>query len=154
MGKKTCKTCGFLNPTQPVCQVFGHQVDPTADFCSKHNNQIIYCVRCGRPVIDSFLIEVKENQYEHFCDDCRLSFSTCTNCVKANICDFETNPSTLPKVVQKQIRQGNMIMMTQIRNPERIAITCQNGCPCFDAEKGCLKQFNMKCEAYDEVYNH
>ena len=63
-------------------------------------------------------------------------------------CSFENDPSPLPKIVQKQVRQGNMTAITQVRNPERIEITCKKDCPCYDPEFECLRQFGTcgKCE--------
>lgn len=38
-------------------------------------------------------------------------------------------------------------MTTQVKNPDRIRITCQTGCPCFSDENGCLREFNH-CGSY------
>lgn len=69
-------------------------------------------------------------------------------CEFAKTCDFETNPSTMPKIVQKVIQQGNMQMATQVRNPEREKITCAAGCKCYNETYGCSRQDNL-CINYD-----
>ena len=117
---KTCETCGFRDLKNSVCQVFGHAINPKDD-----------------------------GTFGFYCKECVAAFSTCETCKHATECDFETNPSSLPKVVQKQIRQGNMMTVTQIKNPDRIEITCKNGCLCYDTENGCRKQFNLKCDKYE-----
>ena len=74
-------------------------------------------------------------------------------CKEAHICDFETNSSSLPKQVQQTSRQGNMVMQTVVKNPERIRITCEKGCKCWSDEFGCLKQ-NGICSNYEEVISN
>ena len=81
------------------------------------------------------------------CEDCLNATGTCRMCEFAKTCDFETNPSPLPKVVQKVIQQGNMQMATQVRNPERKKSTCEAGCKCYDEEYGCSRQ-NSLCINY------
>ena len=85
---------------------------------------------------------------DYVCDDCLNRLGTCAVCEYQNTCDFETNPSTLPKIVQKVIRQGNAQMMTQVRNPEREKITCAAGCKCYDKTYGCSRQDGL-CVNYE-----
>lgn len=146
---KTCETCGFRDSKNSVCQVFGHAINPKVDYCSKHATNIILCNRCKRPLLDALIMADNDGTFGFYCKECVEAFSTCETCKHATECDFETNPSSLPKVVQKQIRQGNMVTVTQIKNPDRIEITCKNGCVCYDAENGCRKHFNLKCDKYE-----
>jgi hypothetical protein len=44
--------------------------------------------------------------------------------------------------VQQTIRNGPMTQIIQIRNPELVSKTCKAGCPCFDSENECMRQFN------------
>lgn len=105
----------------------------------------ILCDFCGQPatIIDA-------ETFTLFCDRCFSVTKTCGACIKSIQCDFETNPSPLPKQVQKTIRQGNMVMQTVVKNPDRVAITCKNGCPCFHEDFGCLRE-NGTCGNYEEV---
>lgn len=146
---KFCKTCAILNPNTLQCQLFGHPVDPEKDFCSKHTTELIQCEICksGLPT-DNAIIDMTNEIPRTVCLRCFQLLGTCHFCKHGNFCSFETGPSPLPKFITKQIRQGNAVITTQIKNPDRIRQTCQNGCPCFDSENECMKQFNTcgKCE--------
>ena len=83
------------------------------------------------------------------CPDCAAQRYKCPTCETARLCDFETNPSSIPKIIQKQIRQGNMISVVTTKNPERIEITCKKNCPCFNHEKQCCnKELYGECDNY------
>jgi hypothetical protein len=42
--------------------------------------------------------------------------------------------------------------VTTVMNPSRIEITCAKGCPCYDPEIGCMRQFNY-CERMNHVWD-
>ena len=109
------------------------------------------CETCGRPTEQQVLCPDGDN-WHILCPNCASQLNTCAFCKKVNVCTFETDPSPLPKRVQKQFRQGNMITVTEIMNPERIRQTCEKGCDCFDANFGCMRQFYY-CERMDHVYD-
>lgn len=69
-----------------------------------------------------------------YCANCNQYLYTCATCLNGNICEFETNPSPSPKMIQNQIRQGNMIIQTVVKNPERIAQFCSADCLCWNAQ--------------------
>ena len=140
-----CNTCGLRDPSQNICLLHKHQVDPNEDFCSKHR-QVYRCEHCGSITL-SPIIEVDNDTIHLWCMNCSQERNTCSFCVHNNICSFENDPSPLPKVVMKTMNQGNMYVQTQVRNPERIRETCQKNCECFDAENGCLRQNNY-CTGY------
>ena len=148
--KKFCETCGILNPRLLKCQLFGHQVNPNADFCSKHTTKLMTCEVCGGSMPRAnAIIEVRNGEsIRILCERCSSAMGTCQMCKHGSQCSFETDPSPLPKVVEKVFRQGQVTTVMQIRNPERIEITCKKNCPCYDPENECLKQFNTcgKCE--------
>lgn len=101
---------------------------------------IINCGMCGTPLVGPNLVyEIQLGNT--FCRKCAPYVYTCYHCYYGELCDFQTNPSPLPKQVQATTRTGNMTMTQVITNPERIRITCQNGCPCYSAELGCGKEF-------------
>jgi hypothetical protein len=85
------------------------------------------------------------------CESCAEQLTSCHFCKNGNECDFETNPSTLPKMVQKRIQQGPMISVTTVKNPSRVDITCKAGCPCYDPDFECMKQFNF-CDKITHIY--
>lgn len=148
--EKFCRTCAILDPKLQKCRMFGHDVNPATDFCSKHDTELLTCELCGNlmPRKNAILCVRKGAPNRLLCEACMSRLGTCQTCKSGNICSFETDPSPLPKVIQKQVRQGNMTAITQVRNPERIEITCKKGCPCYDPELECLKQFGTcgKCE--------
>jgi hypothetical protein len=112
---------------------------------------IVQCETCGRPTQQQVLCPDGDN-WHILCESCASQLNTCAFCKKVNVCTFETDPSPLPKMVQKQIRQGPMISVTTEMNPERIRQTCEKGCDCFDANFGCMRQFHY-CERIDHVYD-
>lgn len=109
------------------------------------------CETCGRSTEQQVLCPDGDN-WHILCPNCASQLNSCAFCKKVNVCTFETDPSPLPKMVQKQIRQGPMISVTTEMNPERIRQTCEKGCDCFDANFGCMRQFHY-CERIDHVYD-
>lgn len=148
--KGYCKSCAFLGLKAPeVCALSGLKMKEEEDYCSRHSNSFQKCAICGSPVIfhdgiidDGHLI----------CQSCFFHLNSCKICRFGNTCEFETNPSPLPKYVQRQIRQGNMTAVTQVMNPERIHITCEKGCKCYSTENGCMKQ-KGSCSNSETIYN-
>ena len=84
------------------------------------------------------------------CSRCAQAFNTCNLCMNSLKCEFETNPSPLPKQVSKIIRQGNMVMQTVIPNPERIKVLCVS-CPCYSEDPFiCKRAVAGTCGNYNE----
>ena len=148
--EKYCRTCAILDPKLQKCRMFGHEVNPAVDFCSKHTTELVTCELCGGqiPKNQSIISVVQGKPNRLVCERCSQLYGTCHLCKNSAFCSFETDPSPLPKVIQKQVRQGNMTAITQVRNPERVEITCKKNCPCYDAEFECLRQFGTcgKCD--------
>ena len=82
------------------------------------------------------------------CPECTPRMSGCYGCVHGNECAFETDPSPIPKLVQKQIQQGPMIQIIQVRNPDRIAQTCAINCKCWDGKNNKCNKENDHCDYY------
>ena len=112
---------------------------------------IMQCETCGRPT-DQQILCLDGDVWHILCPNCASQLNSCSFCKKVNTCLFETDPSPLPKMIQKQIRQGPMISVTTEKNPERIRQTCEKGCDCFDPNFDCLRQFHY-CERIDHVYD-
>ena len=150
---KKCKTCGYLHPQQPICQLRGGQVDANADFCSKHQEiyEVETCAICGRPIYNiNLLLDVQEDgsvRYIHLA--CGKALNTCATCANLQVCEFDTNPDPTPKVVMQTVRQGNMVMQTQVRNPSRVEKFCKE-CSCFSPDFGCFKENNCCKDGYEE----
>lgn len=145
-----CNTCGLLDPKRNICQLSGLEVSPTADSCSKHHSGVYICGICKKRTIYPVYNYKKDETYQILCSDCASKLSTCHTCTQRATCPFETDSSSLPKVVQKRIQQGPMTQIIQIRNPDRVEITCKTKCSCFSEEFGCMKEIGL-CEKYDEL---
>lgn len=151
---KFCKTCGLLDVVQNVCRLYKKIVNPEADYCSEYNENPQACDYCQRYVPNEALNIVFNGDKTHFmCPRCASAINTCNFCEELNYCDFETNPSSVPKIIKQEIRQGNFISVQTVKNIERIRLTCQNGCKCWSEDFGCMKEFGY-CDNICSVYKH
>jgi hypothetical protein len=150
---KYCGQCALLQHNGGICPIFNEKREPDDQGCPKFTSVLIPCSVCGRGVLpQTALIDLTLPGQPHWlCPNCQKQSGHCATCKYGNQCSFETDPSSLPKMIQQETRQGNMISVMTVKNPSRIEITCKKGCPCFDAENGCLKQ-NGCCGKYKIVY--
>ena len=148
MWQRTCKESAYFDDMR--CKISGQPAISHNIACASFSSKRYECEICHRQIHHTEVIyDSKSNKI--VCSDCCNRLSTCNNCHNGNICLFETDPSPLPKQIQKQIRQGNMIGQTIVKNPDRILITCKKGCPCWDAEtESCNKQLRY-CANIQEV---
>ena len=148
MWQRTCKECAYFDDMR--CKISGQPAISHNIACASFSSKRYECEICHRQIHHTEVIyDSKSNKI--VCSDCCNRLSTCNNCHNGNICLFETDPSPLPKQIQKQTRQGNMIGQTIVKNPDRILITCKKGCPCWDAEtESCNKQLRY-CANIQEV---
>lgn len=104
----------------------------------------IPCDYCGRSV--SSIVDQEGNCS---CVECYQRFYTCYMCDHAVTCEFENNPSPIPKQIQQTVQRGPMIMQTVIKNPDRVKAFCFP-CKCFDQDELiCLREDNW-CKNYKE----
>lgn len=151
MTTKLCNTCRLRDSSRQICLLTGQAVK-NDDYCSKHTTDSETCALCGNIVISPIYTQNGE-KWIPLCQECAsVGLNHCYFCEKAQECDFETNPSSLPKYIQKQVRQGNMISIVTVKNPSRIEITCQKNCSCFDPNLDCMKQFNY-CNNIHHIYS-
>ena len=153
MIRKYCRSCRLADPRRNVCSLSGVEIDLDADFCSKHKSDLANCDICSNPTLQPFLYKNSNNELITVCAECVSKINGCAGCQNGNYCDFEENPSPLPMMIQKQFRQGNMITVTTVMNPEREKITCQNGCSCHSEEFGCMRKFNW-CKNIDYIWSN
>ena len=151
MIRKYCRSCRLADPRRNVCSLSGVEIDLDTDFCSKHKSDLANCDICGNPTLQPFLYKNSNNELIIVCADCISKTNGCAGCQNGNYCDFEENPSPLPMMIQKQFRQGNMVQIITIRNPEREKATCQNGCSCYSEELKCMREFNW-CKNIDYIW--
>lgn len=144
---KYCNTCGFKDEQRSLCLVYNRQIDLDKDFCSLHQEEPTKCDICGNLMLkDGAIIDItEENNSLIYCGKCHQLMRTCQLCCNYEKCEFETNPSPIPKVVVKTIQQGNMTVQIEVKNEERIKLLCVE-CPCYDGALGCKKDFNASCE--------
>ena len=112
---------------------------------------VLTCGICGRPCLENAIVCTEPVAYV-MCPQCFQHCGTCTLCISARECLFETSPSPLPKQIQQTIRQGNMTMQSIVKNPDRIKKTCdEKNCPCFDKiDKICYREYGV-CKNYIEI---
>ena len=151
MPSKSCFNCGYraLNPQE--CPVLGIPYGPTA--CPFHEQELTYCAICNQviPGRNVTFTQAPDSSWKAICEKCLPALGTCRTCSKGSTCDFETNPSPIPKAVQKRIQQGNQIIVTTEKNPSLIEITCKKNCKCWNTKiQECNKEFGC-CENYEEV---
>ena len=98
------------------------------------------CDMCKKtyPANYTFIVMFDEVPYS-FCAECYPKAYTCHTCVDAPNCAFQADRSE-PQVVQKTIRQGGMVMSTQVKNPNLVEKHCVT-CRCSHATQNnqCLK---------------
>lgn len=155
MPNKSCASCGFAALGQPVCPVIGAPIDPAANtVCPYYTKEITYCAFCNQPIVKTkYIIDSsKQQKFLTICEHCSNLVGTCRTCAKSQSCDFETNPSPLPKAVEKRFQQGNQIIVTTVKNDERVKETCAQNCECFCQEaQMCLREIGG-CDKYEEGY--
>ena len=152
MPTKSCFTCAYrtLNPQQ--CPLIGYNyADDRNQVCPYHTTELPKCDICGQIDPNSVLTQKSDGSWIRLCKNCQNKSGTCGGCSKSSTCDFETNPSPIPKAVEKRFQQGNQIMITQIKNPLRIDATCRINCPCFSEENGCCREYNT-CNNFDGAF--
>ena len=132
---KYCQTCAIADLSKGLCRLTRLPID-VEDYCSRYISEIYYCDRCGTEFLPSSAVI---NDTEIICGNCAKLLGTCATCKNAQICEFRNNSDPMPQVVMQTVRQGNMIMQTQVKNPDRIAKFCPS-CSCFSSEHGCLKE--------------
>ena len=103
-----------------------------------------FCDVCGNPAQAAVI-----SNERLYCQRCAALFDTCSLCLNSVGCEFETNPSPLPKVVVQTIRQGAVTMQQQIKNPERIKQFCFP-CKCFDQDDLICRREERWCPNYNE----
>ena len=153
MNDKSCFNCGYRQLDNTKCPLIGYAYpndETAAPVCPYWTSEITYCGVCGQIIAGPglMLYEAADGTFQNICERCKKASGTCAMCTKSNLCDFETNPSPIPKAVQKQVQQGPVTTITTIRNPSRIDITCRVNCPCWDENFGCLKE-NGTCGKYE-----
>lgn len=153
MIKKTCGTCVLPRYTRDgLCPFFKKKMSDTNPSCTEHRENINICDLCGNPFLEPATLTHYKDEWKITCERCESLSGACPTCKKSNTCSFETDPSPLPKMVQRVVRQGPAQMMTMEKNPDRINITCKAGCNCWSAEGGYCMRENGTCGYYIHIF--
>lgn len=151
--EKICEMCGLTNGRK--CLVLGIEIDPKSPACAYYDSNPSRCEICGQVILKEQTIIHIDNlggPIHITCEKCAARVSSCAGCKNAQACRFDTDPSPLPKIIQQRVQQGSVIMMNQVKNPDRIAITCEEGCPCWDFnERACNRDFGV-CGGYNCIW--
>lgn len=142
MNKEKCATCALRVHEGQTCGLTGLPAADT-DFCSKYQKTLELCEICGGPIVGKPIIVPDGDKFHLVCGKCAKDLTGCSTCNQRNYCDFDTNPSPIPKTVRRVFQKGPMQTVTEVMNPERIRETCEKNCHCFDAEFGCWKQLGF-----------
>ena len=134
----TCNSCALKTQDGYHCSLTSWEIKPFEDSCFRHTRSVTSCEFCNIPLIGKKYLELIDDKYNVLCPSCHSKMYTCQLCIKSNKCLFQTDPSSLPKTVARTVRQGNMIMQTEVRNPDREKITCTK-CDCW-IENECQKE--------------
>lgn len=112
------------------------------------NNAPYVCDICGKPMFASNSIFFKDDNdkwvhihyvcYDQYIGKC----ITCSTCV----CNLDKD-TTMPRIVMKTVQHGNMVMQTQVINPDLVNKYCKSGCVCWNGTN-CLRQTVQSCDKY------
>lgn len=148
--EKYCRTCGWHALSQrdgkDICARNNTYINLNKDFCSNHNFDIQTCALCGRPLAPPqaiYDIDLKIS----ICEHCYPTLGTCQTC--NHQCNINTDTSGKPKTIQQQVRQGNMVMIQEVPNPELVNQYCNDSCMCFQ-NNICNRQYNC-CNNYKYI---
>ena len=144
-----CDTCALYSKDNGICRRTSLIEAPT-HCCSHWCDTIPVCEVCGNQFIPLSTFVLCDNQYRTICQKCCDTLGRCPTCKYGRDCDFETNPIPIPPMVMATKQQGNMIMSSQVPNPERIKRTCAVNCKCYN-ETVCNKRCFGTCENYSFI---
>ena len=115
----------------------------------------VQCALCNSPIptkAATYTLNEDEEKILITCPRCTTILGTCGECTNSNSCDFETNPSKTPKIVQRKIQQGPITQVVQIKNPDRVKEPCEKNCACYNSEYECGKAFGI-CGKFSSKFN-
>lgn len=152
---KKCGSCRLPALQGGVCPIFKETFPADTPACPKYQETVNSCELCGSVILGyGILMTDRDDNWHRICDQCASRSGTCAVCQSAQKgCKFEDPSCQIPPYVQKQVRQGNMISVVQVKNPERIRQTCETGCDCFDAKtKECNRELGF-CGGYKHLWD-
>lgn len=145
-----CGKCAIWQLNNGACSYFKEKIPADHQACPKFTQDIFRCESCGKyirfPTVSTGTEE--DSKTLILCESCANHIGECGTCINFKRCKFQNSPTTEPLFIQKTIRQGNMTMQTQVKNPDRIAKTCYH-CACWNTtEEYCNKETCNTCGKY------
>ena len=147
--KIECNACVFA--ADGKCGRYDFPINKETDGCPGGRTELPkICSLCGQYIIDPGSLDADKPEVI-LCDNCFNLRHKCPSCVEVTDCVFETDPSSIPKVVEQRIQQGPMLQIMQVKNPARIEVTCKTKCKCWDEEYGCMREIGT-CGQWNPRY--
>jgi hypothetical protein len=128
-----CKSCANRTKTldgQDKCNLHVCPIDINKDFCSWNTSQTgnFTCPICQKSKRSKeFYVYTFETKNLMVCEECVQHIGTCATCANQHCKLMDDNSE--PHTVTRTIRQGAMIMQTQVTNPNLVVKHCQK-CKC------------------------
>ena len=148
---RNCENCGHQSLTGE-CPVFQTKMSGETN-CPHHQKQVEFCGFCGKPLTKQSIIDIEDDKIHFLCHACAEQTSRCRTCAETTYCaltDDKNCPLPL-QVIKKVSPKPGVIMQTQVINPERIKVTCGNGCKCYleGEEEFCIRRLpKAGCSSY------
>ena len=144
---KSCGRCVLPAHNSGICPVLKRAPSADDSPCHQYTRNIEFCPMCGNAFLSSRAhIVTSEKDPDTFlviCETCSNELGGCRTCQLLTNCSLEDDPSP-NKYIQRETRQGNMIMSQTVVNPDFVVKHCHN-CRCFSQEFGCLRQNQYPC---------
>lgn len=111
------------------------------------------CGVCGKSIPRAnVLMQKNDGTWLELCEHCNTLVGTCYTC-KSSRCSFQEDTS-IPSLIQKTIRQGNVTAVTLEKNLEKVDKHCKDKCPCFSTEFGCGREsITPGCANYNPMWD-
>ena len=147
----SCQNCGYLSSDKQGCLLLNIRIvdHKKCDFFTYRPKQCDVCGRLLPPQTRAWLEKLPDGNYALVCDECFAQIGQCAICAKAHEeCAFLEAARYLgvPTMSQKVVRQGNMQMIKQEKNPQVVEQACPN-CGCYK-NNICLREQNVGCESF------
>ena len=145
-----CGSCILWQRNNKVCPIFNEAFSGDQEGCPKHISILRNCAICGNLILDKYIYDISTSSF--ICSKCSHALNSCRTCKESSVCHFDQDSSCpYPPLITKTIQQGNMQMMTQVRNPERERETCEAKCNCWNPKQKCCSRENNWCPSYYNI---
>ena len=142
--ERKCGDCALKALKNGLCPVFNANMEGKSG-CPHFTTELTLCDVCGHLILGESYLQEDNGVFHILCVECATGHP-CKSCKELQYCRFQTDQDCQePPFVMVQQRQGNMVVQQQIMNPKRVEATCADGCPCFNKEHGCMREYGCGC---------